>query len=458
MVPRPHVFLICVDALRADCFDPDAMVWSEGGSPATPALDELAAGSMVWTRAFSSSSWTKPSVPSMLTSLHPSEHGVLEVERRAGQGASAAALPDGVATLAELLRDQGYRTTGIAHNAQLDPTLGFDRGYDSYTCEGGTGDEIIARLLTLRPWATGPSFNHLHLIDPHWPFSRSVQERAEADSGGRFPFHRMRAPAWKELKADLKHGRVTLAEDESRFLRHVYRLAVEDVDRALRRLFVELSATGILEQSVIVFTSDHGEEMLDHGLVGHGQSLWDELIRIPLFLRVGNATGVTWPGPRRVDNELASHVDLLPTLAAVGGWKPTHRVAGRDLLAEPSPPFVFAEVKHKRRYRQAVTDGRWKLVRTYIFERELDDQGRSAADTNNLEELFADRPRRVERELYSLERDPGERRDLARVEPEAMKRLEAALDRWWEGRSPRGQHTRALEEELIRRLEALGYL
>lgn len=454
---KPHLFLICVDALRADCFRADAPLWREFGAPVTPSLDALRARSRAWSRAYASSSWTKPSVPSMLTSLHPSEHGVLEVERRPDRGVDAAALPDGVATLAELLRDGGYRTHAILHNAQLHGALGFERGYDSYTCEGGTAAEIVDRVAAMRPWTEGPSFVHLHLLDPHWPFPESVASAADGAMTGRYAFHRMRAAEWKELKDDLKSGHVELSNDEMRFLATVYRLAVEGVDRAVGRLMDVLAADGVLEQSAIVFTADHGEELLDHGVVGHGQSLFDELVRVPLWIRVGSEAG----GPAtagETSQEPASHVDLLPTLAALARIPVTHRVAGRGLFTESAPAFVFSEVKHKRRYRQAVTDGRWKLVRTWIFDKAMDEKGETRMDTNNLEELFAARERRVEHELYDLDRDPGERTDRSGDDEVNRQRLEAALDRWWEGRQPMGNNTRALEDELIRRLEALGYL
>jgi len=456
MSERPHLFLVCVDALRSDCFRDDAPVWRDLGRPDTPFLDELRRQSHVWNDAFASSSWTKPSVPSMITSLHPSEHGVLEVERDALDGASAAALPDEVPTLAEILQEAGYRTVGLAHNAQLDPSLGFERGYDHYACDAGTSREIVDRLLALAPWNDSPAFVHLHVIDPHWPFPPAVRDRADRHRAGRFAFHRMRAGEWKQLKDDLRDRRVVLLAEEIRFLRLVYRFAVEEVDRTLGLLLGTLRDRGILERSVVVFTADHGEELLDRGLVGHGQSLFDELIRVPLWVRVGSQVPSS-PPPRGHD-ELASHVDLLPTLVGAAGLPVPPRVAGRRLLSETPPAYVYSEVKHKRRYRQAVTDGQWKLIRTFRFEREADADGHARPDTNNLEELFDSRPYRMELALFDLRADARERDNVFAREPDVADRLTAALDRWWEGRTPRGQHTRELEEELIRRLEALGYL
>ncbi|MCA9752123.1 MAG: sulfatase-like hydrolase/transferase, partial [Gemmatimonadetes bacterium] len=217
----------------------------------------------------------------------------------------------------------------------------------------------------------------------------------------------------------------------------------------------ELSANGVLEDTLLVVTADHGEELLDHGLVGHGQSLYDELLRVPLLVRPGANVINARPAPA-VTDELASHVDLTPTLLAAASLAPGD-VRGRDLLTAPAPDRVFAEVKHKRRYLQCVVNGDHKLIRETKFER-APDHASGQGDYNNLQDLFASRPHRTKTRLFDLAHDPGETRDLSHREKDRAEELGGMLDAWWQGLERRGSDTRAIEEDMIRRLESLGYL
>jgi arylsulfatase A-like enzyme len=403
----------------------------------------------------------------MFLSLHPSEHGVLEVAKTAS-GVTSPPLPEKARTLAEAFRDAGYRTVGLAHNAQLDGALGFARGFDHWDADAGTGYRMLETLLGMDPFADGrPVFLYFHLIEPHWPFGPGVRREAEVAAAGRFPFHIWKAADWKAFKAKLKRGVVAPTPEEVRFLRHCYRLAVEDADRAVGRILDWLDRRGLLERSVSVLTADHGEELLDHGTVGHGQGLHEELVRVPLLLRGGADTPVG-PVNGRVTTPV-SHVDLHPTLLDAAGIarRPDDppsgargaRLSGRSLLAADAEPsaYAFSEVKHKRRYHQSIHTGRWKLIRSFFFRKSDSGQG---DDYNNLGDLFENRAFRTQRALFDLTKDPGETRDRFADHPELADRLETALDVWWERLRPRprNEDSREMEAELIRRLEALGYL
>jgi arylsulfatase A-like enzyme len=459
---KPHVFVFCIDSLRADCIDPPGeapSIWTGTGRPATPAIDAFAAGARSHAAAVSSSSWTKPSVPSMFLSMHPSEHGVLEVAKTAA-GASSPPLPDTGRTVAEAFRDAGYRTVGLAQNAQLDGGLGFARGFDFWDADAGSGDRMLETLQAMDPFADErPVFLYFHLIEPHWPFGENVRRRAEGQVTGRFPFHAWRAGEWKAFKADLKRGNVDPTPDEVRFLRLCYGLAVEDADRAVGRILDCLDRRGLLERSFSVLTADHGEELLDHGSVGHGQSLHEELVRVPLLLRAGADTAIG-----RVNGRVTtpvSHVDLHPTLLDAAGISPKAKLSGRSLLGSGAEPaaYAFSEVKHKRRYHQSIHTGRWKLIRSFFF-RKAEGDGSGDDDYNNLGDLFESRAFRTQRMLFDLANDPAETRDRFADRPELADRLETALDVWWERLRPRprNESSQEMEAELIRRLEALGYL
>ncbi|MGQ0723326.1 MAG: sulfatase family protein [Candidatus Eiseniibacteriota bacterium] len=454
----PHVVVVCVDALRADCLANDlrpASIWEETGPPETPAMSAFAASAWTAPVAVAASSWTKPSVPSIFLSRHPSEHGVLEVAKGDAK-ASTVLLPSGMPTMAELFRDAGYRTIGLAHNAQMDPSLGFGRGFDVFDADAGGGTRILAALESLDPLrGEKPAFLYLHLIEPHWPFGATVAERAERFATGRFAFHRWDARGWKAFKKQLRKGNVSPTEDETRFLRATYRLAVEEADERVGAILEWLDGSGAGDRSTVLLTADHGEELLDHGLVGHGQSLHEELVRVPFALRIGAAVRVP-PLPEPTAARPVSHVDILPTLLECAGLPVAPGVSGKGLFADDGPREAFSEVKHKRRYHQAVRSGRWKLIRSFVFRRAEDG---AAADYNNLGALFAERAYHTERRLYDVEVDPGERRNLLATFPETVARLELILDRWWgELRLREDDESRDLDAELIRRLEALGYL
>lgn len=454
---KPHVFLVCIDALRADALEtpgPDS-IWSEPGRPATPVLDGFRRESRSYPLATASSSWTKPSVPSIFLSRHPGEHGVFEVAKDVRRGGLSAALPEDAETMAERFRAAGYRTIGLAHNAQLDAGLGFARGFDVWASDAGDGESILSALRELRPFDDGkPVFLYLHYLEPHWPYRGRVVQRAKEHATGRFPFHTFRGSDWRTLKREMADGRIVLEAEEIRFLRRVYGLAVEEADRVLGLALDWLTDTGAFERAVTCVLSDHGEELVDHGSVGHGQSVHGELVRVPLMLRAGRETGVS-TGRDTVSTELASHVDVLPTLLGAAGVRSDGPVSGRDLLHAAPAEHVFSEVKHKRRYRQAVRDARWKLVRSRFFRRAGDG---SAEDYNNLEELLSGREHRTELRLFDLQEDPRELTDLSAAHPAVTARLEAVLDAWWRDRRTHGRNVRAIEEDMIRRLEALGYL
>lgn len=455
---RPDVVLICIDALRADCLANGrrpAPAWEETGPPEMPFLSAFAESAWTAPVAVAASSWTRPSVPSIFLSRHPSEHGVLEVAKGDG-AATSVRLPPDVPTMAELFRDAGFRTVGLAHNAQIDAALGFGRGFDTFDANAGGGEEILAALQRLDPLrGEQPAFLYLHLIEPHWPFGPAVAERADPVAVGRFAFHRWDARGWKAFKKELRKGEIEPSPEERRFLRVVYRFAVEEADLRAGAILEWLERSGAAENAVVLLLSDHGEELLDHGLVGHGQSLHEELVRVPFALRVGADV----PGrrvPKGAEPDPVAHVDVLPTLLDAAGVARPPALSGTSLFAAERPRRAFSEVKHKRRYHQSVRSGRWKLIRSFVFQRSED---ASATDYNNLGALFAERPYRTERKLFDVEMDSAETRDLLTTFPETAARLELALDGWWaELRLREDGAEQDLDAELIRRLEALGYL
>jgi len=220
-----------------------------------------------------------------------------------------------------------------------------------------------------------------------------------------------------------------------RVLEALYDAEIRGVDRVLARVFALLRREGVWDETIVVVTSDHGEEFLDHGSLKHGYSLYEEALHVPMIWRIPGTAG------SRVD-AFAQHVDFAPTLLDRLGIEAPHEFRGRSLVALlsgnasgseiPKVP-VMAESTWRGIDRSAVRDGRFKLI----------------VDA-----------RTGRRQLFDLEADPAEVHDIAASEPERVARLEALLDsqmRQSAGTRPGGA-TGEVDPETERGLRAIGYL
>jgi arylsulfatase A-like enzyme len=445
--------MVVIDTLRADhlgCYG--------YGRPTSPVLDGLAAGGILFEHAYALSSWTKPSTASLLTGRAPSQHRALSETSR---------LPDSETTIAERLRSLGYRTAALSGNPWIAPEYGFDRGFDDFF---SVYDERFARVPVLmqvlkrvslladgkgrlynrvkylvlgelsttardtrladeairflRTPGDAPFFLYVHMMSPHHPydppppFDRFVPDR------GRAPVKNYPRKSYRFFERG-----DPLAPADAADLVARYDGDVLYADTELGRVLAELERLGRASSTVVLVTADHGEEFYDHGNWGHGQSVYDELVRVPLLLRVpqgGGGVRVATP---------VSHADVVPTLLALAGAPGT--VAGRSLVATAggeggaAPPL--AEVLYRYGEARALVDGTRKLV------------------------VLRDGEQRS-RTLFDLRTDPGERHPLAADDPDAT-RLAADLA----GRVAAAERDRAAEadapidDETRARLRHLGY-
>ena len=249
----PSVLLILVDALR-----PDHLGFHGYTEPTSPALDRIAAESLVFDNAYSVSSWTKPSIPSLFTSLYPSQHGVFEGSAHGNGGAPTSdILPDAAVTLAETLQDCGYETAAFVHNAQLRGRFGFRQGFEVYDELDERAPVMVDRTLEWlrrRPEGDAPFFIYLHLLDAHWPYEPSARAARELGldpsgfGGGR------------TLQDAVNEGLVTLSEEERQDLIGRYDAEILGVDRELGRLWPALQSLGVWQDLVLVLPADHDVE------------------------------------------------------------------------------------------------------------------------------------------------------------------------------------------------------
>ncbi len=420
---RPNVVLVVIDTLR-----PDHLELHGYGRSTAPFLNELGARAAVFDRALSASSWTAPATASVMTGLYPTSHGVTDGMMAHEQAVENAkkrhpdrpvklelnAIPQRVATIAELFREAGYRTIGRSSNVNVDEVMGYTQGFDGFENRSKAhADELTDGLIESAGSLTraGPVFLYLHLNDVHMPYER-------------------RAPAYAP-PVDSER------EDVAR-----YDSEIRAVDDQLRKLH---DALGWAHDTVLLICSDHGEEFMEHGQKGHRFSLHYELNRV-LFLVAG-------PGiaPRRVEVG-ASLVDVLPTLVELAGLPASDGREGvslAPLLREPAdaaPPAklldrpLFAHRGERRRKEHL-----WGVQRGNLRMIALGNQSPA---------------------LYDFVADPGETKDLAALvegDPALRRRYDdllKALDSFRSRGIPKPEATGEviLDDAKLEELRALGYV
>jgi len=322
-VGPPNILLIVVDTLRADHV---GLYGHERET--TPNLDRLAADGSFFRRAYAQSSWTLPSMTSLLTGLLPHQHGVgrdPDASLRFGRLA-----PD-IPTVAEKLLTAGYATGAIVNNVFLAPEFGLDRGFgENYDYQGASkasirsAEESVDAALAWLQRPARPYFLLLHFMEPHLFYDPAPQVRGTFTGDGQppipVPFGSDRA-----IRVLRKH-RPRPGSEELEYLKKLYDEEILAVDRAMGRLFQELEKRDDWENTVVIVTSDHGEEFFDHGGFEHGHTLFGELTRVPLVVR----------GPDLERGEIegvVEHVDVSRGILGLAGVLRDEESGGDDLFS-----------------------------------------------------------------------------------------------------------------------------
>jgi arylsulfatase A-like enzyme len=418
---RPRlVVLVSIDTLRADHL---GLYGYDRGT--SPHLDRLAAESTVFDEAMSSSPWTLPAHATLLTGLYPSRHGLNSHERY---------LESSLTTLPQLFSKAGYRTAAIVNSHNLAPEFGLDRGFEQYRYVEERVDrrepsaEITDQAIEWVRKASGkPLFLFLHYYDVHSDYV-SLPEHEEAFLR---PYGGIADGSTTQLAAH-REGKVPLSASDAPNLIDRYDAGIRQMDEEIGRLLAFVRDEGYWENTLLVLTSDHGEEFFEHGGVLHGQTQYQEVIRVPLLIK-----GPGIPKARRVPNPV-SLVDIVPTLAARAALAAPEGIDGLDVS-----PLWTGEGLDDR----------------YLF---------SEADHNNVEHDITRAVRyrgfklhfnrlSGEYRLYDLARDPEEREDVAGGEEDVLASLTGRLDRFLASEKLEAP-VRALSEEEIEKLRSLGYL
>ena len=438
-----HVILITVDTLRADalsCYDQQTRP--------TPHIDQLAGDGIVFTKASAPAPWTLPSLASMMTGLSPSVHMAIALDSR---------LSDNLTTLAEYMRDDGYYTAAIGHNIFITPVYNTLQGFREYevfpnSMGKSVGAFVLEILFPVRSGMRASTsdlseiaihwleanydkefFLWLHYLDPHVPYGPPEDFLPKGEPPARigWQFSRVEEP---------RSGLFVPTLEEKAWIKWLYRGEVAYVDQNLGALVAALKRLDLYQESLIIFTSDHGEEFLEHGGFEHGHSLYDELLWVPLIIKLPASTSterVTTPvGTQRV---MATVLDLC-------GIHPQGNPVDGDSLAASwgAHPDAFEEepiISEAPRYyddRESVIFDGMKYVRSLLTNQD---------------------------ELYDLARDPEERISIAAQNPERVERARGILlEHQRVSRRQRkrfgttGEDQIKLDKQTIERLKSLGYL
>jgi arylsulfatase A-like enzyme len=426
---HPNVVVLLVDTLRAD-----AVGLYGAGADASPALDALGARGTVFATAVSQSSWTLPSVASIMTGLPSRRHGAVgEAEQGAKRShARWGFLADHLTTWAEAAAHAGITTFAASANPLVSAGTNLAQGFETvvelpWDPQGhnwASADEVNAAFLDWLPRREGYRFvAYLHYMEPHDPYTPPAARTAPSSVRPAI------ARGWVRDAANRINwnGGDPLTPDEVAYLRSRYAGEVQAWDRAFGALVAALARTGLDRDTVIVVTADHGEEFQEHGRLTHSSHLYEESIRVPLVL-----AGPGVPAQRRSD--IAQGIDVFPTLSRVLGTDVPPHLPGRDLLATTDERPAIVETASgiapdgTAVSLVALRTARWKLVQT---------------------------PRLDRNEVYDLEQDPREQSDRSQVAPEAAA-LVAALERW-RGEAPAAAVAGASDPSFAAKLRTLGY-
>ncbi len=459
-----NVLLLIMDATRADhlsCYG--------YARPTSPTLDQLAESGVLYEQCISPSSWTLPAMASIYTGLHVSQHGTSLLHQF---------LDTHHTTLAEVMQRAGYRTAMFGTGGWVSRTFGFDRGFDCFQTEvrgydfmrrwfstttrvekgiryleqrltADTQGKMTKRLSrNARRWMNeqrdAPWFATIHFADPHWPYYRHR---------GFTPIRPGRVTPWVfGLDAhQITTGEITNRDEYLDTLTDYYDGEIAFLDNAIGTLLDQLADDGLLHDTLIIITADHGEHLGEHNLTGHGNSMYEPLVHVPLIMHHPEYAA----GGQRV-RSLVQTTELFTTLLDLVGRSPDdvpNDLRGRPLwpshVAEHPLPFTISEdpAPNVRRLARVAPD----------FD--------ATALSHPLRAIRTEHEKFIWRgdgahAYYDLAHDPHETTNRITDQPEQAARLHTMLDTWLETITTVGidileQH---LDEDLIAQLKSLGYL
>ena len=413
---RPNVILISIDTLR-----PDHLGCYGYAKDTSPALDRFCQESVVFEEAIAHAPSTLHSHASMLTSLLPHHHQAT--------WSAKTRIPEKALSLAEVLQDTGYRTAAFTGGGQMDRVFGLDQGFELFEQPSAERfeDTVWKGVEWLESNDTGPFFLFLHSYEVHHPYTPRAEYLAlfDDDYSGALP-----SEISLELLGQINNEEIDFDEADMGHVLAAYDAEIRSVDVGFSNLIRYLRKRGLYDDTLIVFTSDHGEEFGEHGLVGvHSHTLFDELLRVPLVVKFPSFTHAGLRAGFQVRS-----IDIPPTIVSAAGLPVPSDFSGIDLgklLAEEHLEELVAisRLDYPPGYpgTTSVRTKRWKLI---------------------------------EGELQDLVQDPGEEWHANPTSDgiEAAEYLEKSLQQALASREPYPTEVVAPSDSTVDELRALGYI
>ena len=447
----PSILYVVLDACR-----PDKLGAYGFERPTTPAIDALARDpdATTFENYYVHASWTKPSTASLFTGLFPSDHGVVlgamkDNDDAGDQHYRTQVLSPDVTTIAEALNDAGYYTFEVVSPHHLGAEYGFDQGFDEYYGIVSWPGGDLQRLDTttaLIDSIEGRFFGYVHFLGCHAPFKPRYRD-ADYMASYRFDYDEAARQAagvdftTTDISGKVNNGQLELDDEDVRFLHLVYEAKLRWTDEYVVKPLIErLKAAGRYNDTLIVVTADHGEELYQHGGLAHGHALWNELLHVPLIVKYPKGGR-----PAEVGSEVASlvsTVDMYPSFLALAGLPAPKGLRGVPALQGVYAPHALAE---------AARDCVPEELATCEFERALITDGfKLIVGLDDGAPL-----------LFNLADDPGEQHSLAADQPTRAADMNTRIARFADEeviKVTTPSLDTELSEEKLKELRGLGYI
>jgi arylsulfatase A-like enzyme len=444
-----NILLVVIDACRAD------KVGTYGFERnTTPALDALAKDpdSVTFLNHYTQASWTKPSTASLFTGLYPHEHAaVLSTLATEEDGREPVYITKGLSpdltTLAEALRSDGYYTFGVIRIDHISARNGFAQGFEEFEHVRYGGAEVaLNRTTALAEAIEGKFFGYVHVLGCHRAFPEAYRDEAYMAEYG-FPYdeeaRREAGIEFAEIDYDfdrrLASRETVLTEEDVRFLNLIYEARMRWTDENMMQPLIErLKASGRYDDTMLIITADHGEELYEHGGYGHGHALWNEVTHVPLIVKYPKGRKPEGLGPRV--EQMTQSVDVAPSLIALTGAPTDREWRGAAALAGSFSEHVFAEQPdcEPENANTCHLNAEWALIR------------------DGLKLIDGKAPPL----LFDLAEDPLEQQSLAGSMTERVEAMRSYVTKLKDASAAPSANSREIEvdEDTLRSLRGLGYV
>ena len=404
-----NIILISVDTLRADHVGTYGYL-----KPTTPNIDKFANQAYVFENAYASSPWTLPSHTSMLTGFYPQKfHAELPTD----------ILPENALTIAEILSENGYKTVAFSTGAFITRNQGFAQGFATFNELQNWQDaqEISQKSINwLNQNQKSKFFLFIHSFHTHDPYSPQDQFIKKIDSDYQGYLNSINI----SQIVDINTSKTNLSEYEKRRIVSLYDAEIAELDNYFGQFFKTLEDLKLMENTIIIITSDHGEEFGEHGgFAIHSYSLYDELLRIPLIIKIGDQLN-----HKRIQN-LVSLVDIVPTILNIINPKSPILSDGQSLVGTFNNEFnnkaVYSETASSKQYMlQVIEEGENKIVKGTFQPKTRDNTQilpKAKMVRENNYKLISNFNGSLE--LYDLANDPNESNNLINSLPQIKENL-----------------------------------